>query len=77
MLALRPHPPVTGMPMDRQTSLNQLTTTAHALDAKDPLASFRRHFVVDDPEPIYLDGNSLGRLLHAAVALTHDLAEQQ
>jgi kynureninase len=37
---------------------------AHAerLDAADPLASFRERFVVDDPDTIYLDGNSLGRL---------------
>jgi kynureninase len=37
---------------------------AHAerLDAADPLARFRERFVVDDPELIYLDGNSLGRL---------------
>ena len=35
---------------------------AEALDAADPLAGFRARFVIDDPELIYLDGNSLGRL---------------
>ena len=35
---------------------------AVALDAADPLASLRDAFVVEDPELIYLDGNSLGRL---------------
>ena len=35
---------------------------ARALDAKDPLAHFRRAFVIDDPRLIYLDGNSLGRM---------------
>jgi kynureninase len=37
---------------------------AHAerLDTEDPLASFRERFAIDDPETIYLDGNSLGRL---------------
>lgn len=35
---------------------------AVALDAADPLASLRDAFVHDDPELIYLDGNSLGRL---------------
>ena len=31
------------------------------LDAADPLGSFRRRFVVPDPDLVYLDGNSLGR----------------
>jgi kynureninase len=35
---------------------------AEALDAADPLAGFRDRFVIPDPERIYLDGNSLGRL---------------
>ncbi|HJP71590.1 MAG TPA: aminotransferase class V-fold PLP-dependent enzyme, partial [Candidatus Limnocylindria bacterium] len=35
---------------------------AEALDAADPLAGFRDRFVIADPERIYLDGNSLGRL---------------
>lgn len=35
---------------------------AVALDAADPLAAFRERFVIADPELIYLDGNSLGRL---------------
>jgi kynureninase len=32
------------------------------LDAHDPLGSFRRRFVIQDPDLMYLDGNSLGRL---------------
>jgi kynureninase len=32
------------------------------LDAADPLAGFRGRFVVDDPDLVYLNGNSLGRL---------------
>ena len=37
---------------------------AHAerLDDADPLAPFRERFVIDDPDLLYLDGNSLGRL---------------
>ncbi|MET9103902.1 kynureninase [Streptomyces antibioticus] len=37
-------------------------TVAEELDAADPLADFRKRFVIADPELIYLDGNSLGRL---------------
>ena len=35
---------------------------AERLDAADPLAHFREHFVIDDADLLYLDGNSLGRL---------------
>lgn len=37
-------------------------STAEALDAADPLASFKSEFFVSDPNLCYLDGNSLGRL---------------
>jgi len=40
---------------------------ANELDAADPLTHFRERFVIDDPDLIYLDGNSLGRLPRAAV----------
>ena len=40
---------------------------AQALDAQDELAAFRQKFVIDDPDLIYLDGNSLGRLPKASV----------
>ena len=39
--------------------------TAAALDAADPLARFRERFLFADPDLVYLDGNSLGRLPHA------------
>jgi kynureninase len=35
---------------------------AEELDAQDPLAGVRDQFVVADPQMIYLDANSLGRL---------------
>lgn len=35
---------------------------AHELDAQDELAAFRDEFVIEEPDLIYLDGNSLGRL---------------
>jgi len=45
--------------------LNTAITTAENLDKHDPLAPFRARFVIDDPDLIYLDGNSLGRLPQA------------
>jgi len=35
---------------------------AQRLDREDPIAWLRDEFVIDDPDLIYLDGNSLGRL---------------
>jgi kynureninase len=50
---------------------------ARALDTADPLAGFRARFLHDEPELIYLDGNSLGRLPLAAVELADELVRQQ
>ncbi len=49
---------------------------AEALDAADPLAGFRDRFAFAGDEPIYLDGNSLGRLPLAARARLHALVEE-
>jgi kynureninase len=55
--------------MDRATAL--------ALDVADPLAPLRSRFVIADPELIYLDGNSLGRLpVAAGVALRGAVGKQ-
>ncbi len=48
---------------------------AQELDAQDPLREFRDRFVIDDPELIYLDGNSLGRLPKATIQLQRNLIE--
>ena len=45
-------------------------------DAADPLAGFRERFVNRDPERIYLDGNSLGRLPVATRDRLRDLVEE-
>ncbi len=50
---------------------------AHALDAADPLSAFRDRFVINDPDLIYLDGNSLGRLPRATISLLDDLVRRQ
>ena len=50
---------------------------AAELDAHDPLAHFRERFVISDPDLIYMDGNSLGRLPRATVTLAEDLIQQQ
>ena len=49
---------------------------AAALDAADPLAEFRDRFVISDPERIYLDGNSLGRLPVATRDRLRDLVDE-
>ena len=50
---------------------------ARRLDAGDPLAEFRARFLVSDPDLIYLDGNSLGRLPGATQELAADLVNRQ
>src|SRR5262245_20195179 len=48
---------------------------AVAMDAADPLAGFRDRFVITDPQRIYLDGNSLGRLPVATRERLHAVIE--
>jgi len=50
---------------------------AEALDRSDPLAAYRDAFVVEDPDLIYLDGNSLGRLPRATRARLREVVELQ
>jgi kynureninase len=50
---------------------------AAALDAADELAPFRAQFVNNEPDLIYLDGNSLGRLPQATTELAETLIHQQ
>ena len=59
--------------MTRQTDL----AYAAELDAHDPLAHFRERFVITDPDLIYMDGNSLGRLPQSTVTLAEDLIQHQ
>ncbi|HEX6387449.1 MAG TPA: kynureninase [Anaerolineae bacterium] len=50
---------------------------ARRLDEQDELASFRKRFVIDDPELIYLDGNSLGRLPKATRARLQQVVDYE
>lgn len=50
---------------------------AHELDAQDQLACYRDEFIVDDPNLIYLDGNSLGRLPKRTAARMAEVVEQE
>jgi kynureninase len=50
---------------------------AASLDAGDPLAPFRDAFVRTDPELVYLDGNSLGRLPKATVDRLDQVVRQE
>ena len=45
------------------------------MDAQDELARFRDRFVSDDPELIYMDGNSLGRLPKATIERMQEVVE--
>ncbi|MFN8455645.1 MAG: kynureninase [Anaerolineae bacterium] len=47
------------------------------LDAQDELAAFREEFVITDPDLIYLDGNSLGRLPKRTIPFIRRAIEQE
>jgi kynureninase len=49
---------------------------ARQLDASDELASFRSRFFIPEPELIYLDGNSLGRLPAQTAERLEELVRQ-
>jgi kynureninase len=50
---------------------------ARRLDAEDDLASFRDEFVLEEPNLIYLDGNSLGRLPRRTVNRAQRLVAEE
>ncbi len=52
-------------------------TLAQELDANDQLAPFRDEFVITDPDLIYLDGNSLGRLPKRAIEVMRQAIETE
>jgi kynureninase len=50
---------------------------ARELDAQDGLAPFREEFVFADPNIIYMDGNSLGRLPKRTLRLLQQVVERE
>jgi len=50
---------------------------AEVLDAADVLAPYRDRFVNTDPDLVYLDGNSLGRLPQRAIDIADDTVRRQ
>jgi len=52
-------------------------SNALQLDREDPLGDFRELFVIEDPDLIYLDGNSLGRLPKDTVPHLQDVIENK
>lgn len=56
--------------------INELYQQAFELDKKDELARFRDAFV-NEPDTIYLDGNSLGKLPKKTIEQTNDLVTHQ
>ncbi len=50
---------------------------ANELDAQDDLAPYRDEFLIADPDLIYLDGNSLGRLPKRTIGFMRNAIEEQ
>jgi len=59
----------TNFEVDREFALS--------LDSVDELADYRQRFVVSDPELIYMDGNSLGRMPKHAASRIRQVAEEE
>jgi kynureninase len=56
---------------------SELEALASRLDADDPLGDFKSQFYRADPEEIYLDGNSLGRLPLESQRMMDDIIHNQ
>jgi len=59
------------------TTFNTSLDFAKQLDSQDPLASYREQFVINDPDLIYLDGNSLGRMPKAIIERMQKAVEEE
>lgn len=54
-----------------------MSTPPNILDQQDELARFRGRFLIADPDLIYMDGNSLGRLPLATQDLLQDVVQRE
>jgi kynureninase len=59
------------------TNFSSTLDYAKQLDQIDPLAEYRQKFVISDPDFIYFDGNSLGRLPKATAERMKQVIEQE
>jgi kynureninase len=59
------------------TNFSPSLSFAQQLDSLDPLASYRERFVITDPDLIYLDGNSLGRMPKAAAERAKQIVDEE
>jgi kynureninase len=59
------------------TSFSTSCDFAQQLDSEDSLASYREQFVFNDPDLIYLDGNSLGMMPKAARERSRQVVDEQ
>jgi kynureninase len=56
---------------------NTHISLARELDTRDELSSFRDEFLIEDPDLIYLDGNSLGRLPKRTILAIRNVVENE
>jgi len=62
---------------DSSSIKNIIQKDSKDLDSDDELAGFRSKFVIEDPNLIYLDGNSLGRLPIKTKELVQEIVSEQ
>jgi len=59
------------------TTFSPAPDFAQRLDTQDPLASYRDQFIITDPNLIYFDGNSLGRMPKVAQERAKQVVEER
>jgi len=62
---------------NNMTNFSPSLDFAQQLDSLDPLASYRDQFIIADPNLIYLDGNSLGRMPKVAQERARQVVDEE